>query len=71
LFRKNARLLPSVIATDMPKDFALALQYLKSGRVKVENFVTHEFPFRRLQDAFELFSQRRDGVIKVMINYDL
>lgn len=70
LFRKNARLIPSVTATDMPKDFALAMQYLQSGRVNVENFVTHEFPFRRLQDAFELFSQRRDGVIKVMIDYD-
>jgi len=70
LFRKNARLLPSVTATDMPKDFALAVQYLQSGRVSVENFVTHEFPFRRLQDAFELFSQRRDGVLKVIINCD-
>jgi len=70
LFRKNARLLPSVTATDMPKDFALALQYLQSGRVSVENFVTHEFPFHRLQDAFELFAARRDDVLKVMINYD-
>ncbi len=70
LFRKNAGLLPSVTASDMPKDFALALQYLQSGRVSVEKFVTHEFPFRRLQEAFELFCQRRDGVIKVMINYD-
>lgn len=70
LFRKNARLLPSVTATDMPKDFRLALAYLESGRVSVDNFVTHEFPFRRLQDAFELFSARRDGVMKVMVNYE-
>ncbi len=69
LFRKNARLIPSVTATDMPKDFALALRYIQSGRVTVDNLVTHEFPFRCLQDAFELFSQRSDGVIKVMINY--
>lgn len=70
LFRKNARLIPSVTGIDMPKDFALALQYLQNGRVCVENFVTHEFLFRRVQDAFELFSARRDGVIKVIIDYD-
>ncbi len=70
LFRKNARLIPSVTATDMPKDFALAVQYIQNRRVNVEGLATHEFPFARVQDAFELFSQRRDNVIKVMINYD-
>ncbi|MBI3537728.1 MAG: zinc-binding dehydrogenase [Chloroflexi bacterium] len=70
LFRKNARLIPSVIATDMPKDFALALQYIQNGRVSVDGFATHEFPFARVQDAFELFREKREGVLKVMINYD-
>ncbi len=70
LFRKNVRLITTVTATDMPRDFELAVQYIKNGRVNVRPFVTHEFPFNRLQEAFELFRERRDGVIKVMINYD-
>ncbi|MBI1802196.1 MAG: zinc-binding dehydrogenase, partial [Chloroflexi bacterium] len=70
LFRKNAHLITTVTATDMPKDFALAVQLIKTGRINVTPFVTHEFPFSRLKEAFDLFHERRDGVIKVMINYD-
>jgi L-iditol 2-dehydrogenase len=69
LFRKNVHLITTVIP-DLPRDFALAVQYIKSGRVNVDRFVTHEFAFDHLHDAFELFHSRRDNVLKVMLNYD-
>ena len=40
------------------------------GRVVVDKFVTHEFSFNDLEQAFELFHSRRDNVLKVMLNYD-
>jgi L-iditol 2-dehydrogenase len=69
LFRKNCRLITTVVP-DLPRDFALAVKYIKTGRVNVDRFVTHEFSFNQLHDAFELFHTRKDNVLKVMLNYD-
>jgi len=70
LFRKNVRLCPTVASPDYPRDFELAVQYIKNGRIRVDGIVTHELPFSRLKEAFDLFADRKDEAIKVMINYE-
>jgi threonine dehydrogenase-like Zn-dependent dehydrogenase len=70
LFRKNARLAPTVSSPDYPREFELAIQYIQSGRIRVDGIVTHELPFSRLKEAFDLFADHKDEAIKVMINYE-
>jgi len=70
MFRKNVRFVTTVSSPDYPRDFELAVEYIKRGLVNVKPFITHEFPFSRLAEGYELFATRRDGVIKVLINYD-
>lgn len=38
-----------------------------SGRVDLKPLVTHRFPLERIEEAYELFSHQRDGVLKVAI----
>ena len=70
LFRKNVRLITTVTSPDYPKEFELGVEYIRRGLINVEPFITHEFPFAEVAEAYELFASRRDNVIKVMINYD-
>ncbi|RLK45641.1 NAD(P)-dependent alcohol dehydrogenase [Cupriavidus plantarum] len=41
---------------------------IESGRVNLGALVTHRFPLARIEDAYELFSHQRDGVLKVAIS---
>ncbi len=70
MFRKNVRFITTVTSPDYPKEFELAVEYIKRGLVNVRPFITHEFPFSQVAVAYELFAARRDNVIKVMINFD-
>lgn len=70
LFRKNVRLVTTVTSPDYPREFELGVEYIRRGLINVKPFITHEFPFSRVGEAYELFASRRDNVIKVMINYD-
>lgn len=38
-----------------------------SGRVDLRPLVTHRFPLDRIEEAYELFANQRDGVLKVAI----
>ncbi|MBK1836913.1 NAD(P)-dependent alcohol dehydrogenase [Azospirillum sp. YIM B02556] len=38
-----------------------------SHRVDLKPLVTHRFPLERIEEAYELFGQQRDGVLKVAI----
>jgi threonine dehydrogenase-like Zn-dependent dehydrogenase len=40
---------------------------IANGVIDVETLVTHTFPFKRAQEAFTLFADRADGVIKVVL----
>ena len=50
--RERMRRLMSVVASD---------------RVDLRGFVTHRFPLERIEEAYDLFANQRDGVIKVAI----
>lgn len=54
---------------DFRRDFPLAMQWIRDGRINVAPIITHTFPLSRLQEAFELFRDRRDGAIKVIVNF--
>jgi alcohol dehydrogenase len=43
------------------------MEVVKSGRVDLTPLLTHSFPLEKIADAYELFGERRDGVLKVAI----
>jgi len=45
-----------------------ALKLLARGEVDVKRLVTHHFPLERFADAWQTFSERRDGAIRVMLH---
>jgi alcohol dehydrogenase len=43
------------------------IEVVGSGRVDLRPLVTHRFPLERIVEAYELFANQRDGVLKVAI----
>jgi len=48
-------------------DFRVAVDLISNGVIDVAPLVTHTFPLSRAQEAFTLFADRSDGVIKVVL----
>jgi threonine dehydrogenase-like Zn-dependent dehydrogenase len=48
-------------------DFSKAVDLISSGSIEVSPLATHTFPLSRAQEAFTLFADRKDGVIKVAL----
>jgi threonine dehydrogenase-like Zn-dependent dehydrogenase len=45
------------------------LRLLSEKRVRTEGFITHEFPFEKIRDAYELIDKHPEQTIKVVITY--
>jgi 2-desacetyl-2-hydroxyethyl bacteriochlorophyllide A dehydrogenase len=43
------------------------MELVRHGRLDLRPLLTHTFPLERITEAYELFGQRKDGVIKVAI----
>jgi len=43
------------------------MDVIASGRVGLRPMITHRFKLERIEEAYDLFSQQRDGVLKVAI----
>lgn len=43
------------------------MEMVKNGRLDLKPLLTHSFPLAQIEEAYELFGGRRDGVIKVAI----
>jgi threonine dehydrogenase-like Zn-dependent dehydrogenase len=43
------------------------MDVIGSGRIDLSTMVTHRFPLDRIEEAYELFANQRDGVLKVAI----
>jgi alcohol dehydrogenase len=43
------------------------MEVVRTGRVDLTPLVTHTFPLERIKDAYDLFGERQDGVLKVAI----
>lgn len=48
-------------------DFHTAVEMISNGVIDVTPLLTHNFPLSRAQEAFTLFADRADGVIKVAL----
>ncbi len=47
-----------------------SLEMMKNGEVDVSLMPTHRFKFKDTQEAFELVTEYKDGVMKAMIDFD-
>jgi len=45
-----------------------ALALLAEGKIDVTSLATHHFPLRAFAEAWQVFSERRDGAIRVMLH---
>ena len=45
------------------------LDLMKNGRIKIENMITHRFPFERTKEGFDLVADYSDSVMKAMIDF--
>ena len=43
------------------------MEVIAAGRIDLRPMVTHRFPLERIEEAYDLFSHQRDGVLKVAI----
>lgn len=48
-------------------DCVETLQLIADGKLNTEKLITHTYPFSRIAEAYELFENQRDGVIKVAV----
>jgi len=46
-----------------------AIRLVEAGRIDVRTPVTHRFPLEKTNDAYELVSTYKDGVVKAIINF--
>lgn len=68
MFWKNLSLTTSVVP-DFEVDFPLAMRWLAEERLDLRPVITHRFPLAEIQQAFDLFHGRRDGALKVFIDF--
>jgi threonine dehydrogenase-like Zn-dependent dehydrogenase len=54
---------------DFVRDFPLAMRWIAERRVDLTPIITHRFPLTQIQTAFETFRDRRDGALKVFIDF--
>ena len=73
LHLKDAMMKNAVIKTSLHPDFEvtfpLAMQWLGEGRVNLAPLLTHRFPLSQIQRAFDLFRDRQEGAIKVLVEF--
>ena len=50
------------------KDYIKAIELIEKGKVALKPLVTDHFPFRDYLKAYELIEEKRDRVMKVIIN---
>jgi threonine dehydrogenase-like Zn-dependent dehydrogenase len=68
LFFKNITVHTSV-NPDFARDFPLAMRWIAEGRINLEPLLTHSFPLRDIQQAFETFRDKKDGALKVQVRF--
>ena len=51
-------------------DCAEILQLIAEGKIDTTPLITHRFPLSQIEEAYRIFEQKLDGVIKVAITPD-
>jgi len=67
-FRKSLTIHMSV-PDDLRPFVKIALRSIRQGRIDPSRLMTHRYPFADLQRAFEAYRDRRDGVLKVLLDF--
>ena len=57
------------INPDFTRDFPLAMRWIAEERIDVVPIITHRFAFHEIQAAFDMFHERRDGALKVLVEF--
>ena len=68
IFRKNARIITSWNPS-FDLDIPQAMRWIAHGTIDVAPMITHRYPIEKIQDAFDLFYNRKDGAIKVFVEF--
>lgn len=68
LFMKNISIHTSV-NPDFNSDFPLAMRWVSEGRIDMAPLITHRFEVAKIQEAFEVFRDKKDGAIKVLVDF--
>lgn len=68
LFFKNLTV-HTTVNPDFNRDFPLAMRWIGEGRIHVQPLITHRFPLVKIQEAFEVFCEKRDGAQKVLVEF--
>lgn len=68
LMWQNGTLLTS-LHPDFERTFPLAMQWIAEGRVNLAPLLTHRFDLSDLQQAFDVFRDRTDGALKVLVQF--
>ena len=69
LLTKNIALISSEGPDPIP-NYSLARDLIAQGRINVSPIISHVLPFHEIQKAYDLFVNRKDGAIKVVLDYD-
>jgi len=69
LLTKNLTLIGSEGPDPIP-NYSLARDMIAQGRIDVSPIISHVLPFQEIQKAYDLFVNREDGAIKVVLDYD-
>lgn len=66
MYNKRLRVVTTT-GPDTELDINMALTYIRQGRLDVKPILTHRFKLDRVREAYELFAERRDGCVKVIV----
>ena len=51
-------------------DYELAVDFIESGRTRLEEMITHTYPLAEIQQGFETAHDKNSGSVKVQIIQD-
>ena len=68
LFRKNITFIGTV-GPEFRRDGSLARDMIVQGRVDVSPIITHSYPLEDAQIAYQQFAERKNGTLKVIIEF--
>jgi threonine dehydrogenase-like Zn-dependent dehydrogenase len=67
-FNKEVKLLGS-LGPDIQSEFPVAVNIISDKKIDVSKIISHRIKLDNIQMAFEMVAERKDGAIKVLINF--
>lgn len=50
------------------KHIDLLLEFVKQGKVKLDDVITHRLPLSKIADGYDIFNNKEDGCVKVVLD---